>query len=141
MIDCIGQIVRMYFAGNKTAAEGRKTETARFLAHKADDFEGRAHGDLIFADGAHCFEGADQTLADPDAVVAIARTAPVPGDPVVVRPGLGVDTVKALRSALIDLSTVPEARSFFTFAEIDGFVPAVDGDYDAVAKTIRAGGG
>ena len=62
---------------------------------------------------------------------------PIPGDPVVVRPGLGRDLIKELRMALIELSVLPEAKTFFTFAEIDGFVPAVDSDYDAVAELIR----
>jgi phosphonate transport system substrate-binding protein len=87
-----------------------------------------------------CFEGAEAVLPDPDSVVAIARTEPVPNDPVVVRPGLGPDVIKRLRSALMELTTLPEARNFFTFSEIDGFVPAVDGDYDAVAQQIQKGG-
>ncbi len=89
------------------------------------------------ADAGACFEGAQDTLPDPEAVVPIARTEPVPGDPVVVRPGLGPELVNRLRSALIEMSTVPEARPFFTFSEIDGFVPAVDADYDRVAELLR----
>jgi len=42
-----------------------------------------------------------------------------------------------LRSALIDLSTAPEAKSFFVYSEIDGFVPALDSDYDVVADLVR----
>lgn len=92
-------------------------------------------------DAGACFEGAQQNLADPDSVVPMARTEPILGDPVVVRPGLGADLIKTLRSALIELSTVPAARSFFTFSEIDAFVPAFDSDYDAIAELIRESGG
>jgi phosphonate transport system substrate-binding protein len=88
-------------------------------------------------DAGACFEGAQDTLEDPEGVVPIARTEPVPGDPVVVRPGLGADLIKKLRSALIEMSTVPKAKPFFTFSEIDGFVPAVDADYDRVAELLR----
>jgi len=88
-------------------------------------------------DAGACFEGAQDTLADPESVVPIARTEPVAGDPVVVRPGLGAELVKKLRSAMIELATVPEAKPFFTYSEIDGFVPAVDGDYDRVDELLR----
>ena len=88
-------------------------------------------------DAGACFDGAQDTLSDPGAVIPIARTEPVPGDPVVVRPGLGGELIKKLRSAMIDLATVPEAKSFFTYSEIDGFVPAVDGDYDRVDELVR----
>ena len=84
-----------------------------------------------------CFEGAEQSLAEPQKIVAIARSEPVPGDPVVVRAGLGRELVQALRSGLVEMATLPEAQAFFTFAEIDGFVPAADGDYDAVAERLR----
>ncbi len=90
------------------------------------------------ADAGACFEGAEGMLADPRALVPIARTEAIPGDPVVVRPGLGPDVVSRLRTALIELSGAPDARTFFTFAEIDGFVPAVDRDYDRVAELVRS---
>jgi phosphonate transport system substrate-binding protein len=88
-------------------------------------------------DAGACFDGAQEGLGDPEAVATLARTEPIPGDPVVVRPGLGSELVNALRAALIQLSLVPEARTFFALAEIDGFVPARDGDYDAVAELAR----
>ena len=92
-------------------------------------------------DAGACFEGAAEMLDDPQSVTTIARTAPITGDPVVVRPGLGSDLVNALRSAMIELSVVPEARGFFTFSEIDGFIPAVDSDYDSIELLIREAGG
>jgi phosphonate transport system substrate-binding protein len=88
-------------------------------------------------DAGACFEGAEGVLADPASVKPIARTELVPGDPVVVRPGLGAELVGRLRSALVELPSVPEAQSFLTFAEIDGFVPALDRDYDGVAELMR----
>ncbi len=84
-----------------------------------------------------CFEGAEDTLSDPTAITAIARTEPVPGDPVVVRPGLGSELIKNLRSAMIELATVPGAQAYFKFSEVDGYVPAVDGDYDRVDELMR----
>ena len=90
-------------------------------------------------DAGACFEGGQSNVDDPTKIAVIARTEPIPNDPVVVRPGLGKETVKALRSVLIEMSTVPEARPFFTFSEIDGFVPAFDSDYDAVAEMVRGG--
>ncbi len=93
-----------------------------------------AAGDV---DAGACFEGAQDSLADPESVVPIARTAPIPGDPVVVRPGLGVETIKQLRSALIELPTVSAAKPFFTYSEIDGFVPSVDSDYDRIAELLE----
>jgi len=88
-------------------------------------------------DAGACFEGAQDSLADSEAVTPIARTEPVPGDPVVVRPGLGTELIKQLRSAMIDMATVAETKPFFTFSEIDGFLPAVDGDYDRVDELAR----
>ncbi len=88
-------------------------------------------------DAGACYEGAETVLAEPTAVRPIARTEQVPGDPVVVRPGLGPELVAKLRSALIELPSLPEAQSFLSFAEIDGFVPAVDRDYDEVAGLMR----
>lgn len=93
-----------------------------------------AAGDV---DAGACFEGAQELLADPESVVPIARTEPIPGDPVVVRPGLGVDTIRQLRSALIELPTIKAAKPFFTYSEIDGFVPAVDSDYDRIAEILK----
>lgn len=93
------------------------------------------------ADAGACFEGAQQTLRDPQAVLPIARTEPILGDPVVVRPGLGSELINRLRSALIEIAVVPEAKNFFVFSEIDGFVPAFDSDYDRVAELIREAGG
>ena len=90
------------------------------------------------ADAGACFEGAQDTLVDREAVVPIARTEPIPGDPVVVRAGLGAPLVTQLRAALIELANVPEARPFFMYAEIDGFVPAIDNDYDRVAELVGA---
>jgi phosphonate transport system substrate-binding protein len=88
-------------------------------------------------DAGACFEGAEAMLEDPRAITPIARTEAIPGDPVVVRPGLGPDVVSKLRTALIELASVQDAATFFTFAEIDGFVPAVDRDYDRVAELVR----
>jgi phosphonate transport system substrate-binding protein len=88
-------------------------------------------------DAGACFEGAEHTLQDPEAVTAIARTEPVPGDPVVVRTGLGAPLIKALRTSMIELASDPAAQPFFTFAEIDGFLPAVDADYDRLAELMR----
>ncbi|MBI5508332.1 MAG: phosphate/phosphite/phosphonate ABC transporter substrate-binding protein [Deltaproteobacteria bacterium] len=88
-------------------------------------------------DAGACFAGAEEMLTDPSAVVAIGRTEPVPGEPVVVRPGLGSELVKKLRSALMEMATVEAAAPFFRFAEIDGFVPAVDADYDRVDELLR----
>ncbi len=89
------------------------------------------------ADAGACFAGAERTLADPSQVVTLAQTEPVPGDPVVVRAGLGSELIKRLRSALMEMPSVPDARGFFTFAEIDGFVPAFDSDYDRMAELVR----
>jgi phosphonate transport system substrate-binding protein len=88
-------------------------------------------------DAGACYEGAEGVLSDPSSVRPIARTEVVPGDPVVVRPGLGTEKIQRLRSALIELPSLPEAQSFLTFAEIDGFVPALDRDYDGVAELMR----
>ncbi len=93
------------------------------------------------ADAGACYEGAQETLQNPQEVVPIARTEPILGDPVVVRPGLGRELISQLRSALIELALVPEARNFFVFSEIDGFVPASDREYDRLAKQIHEAGG
>ncbi|MBI3180177.1 MAG: phosphate/phosphite/phosphonate ABC transporter substrate-binding protein [Deltaproteobacteria bacterium] len=89
-------------------------------------------------DAGACFEGAQDTLVDPEAVTPIARTELVPGDPVVVRGGLAPQLIKELRVALIELANSPAAKPFFTYADIDGFVPAIDSDYDALAEMMRA---
>lgn len=89
------------------------------------------------ADAGACFEGAQAELVDPSILSAIARTDPIPGDPVVARAGLGRTLIKQVRSALIELSTLAHARPFFTYADIDSFVPAIDSDYDGVADLMR----
>ncbi|MEL6545799.1 MAG: phosphate/phosphite/phosphonate ABC transporter substrate-binding protein, partial [Myxococcota bacterium] len=76
------------------------------------------------------FEAALEMLDDPGAVRVLAETEVVPGDPIVVRPGLGRKRVQALRSALMELATRPDARAFFEFAGIDSLVPVTDSDND-----------
>lgn len=88
-------------------------------------------------DAGAVFEGAVDMLSDPGAVRVLATTEDVPGDPVVVRPGLGKQRVAALRSAFMELATKPEARPFFEHAGIDSLVPVTDSDYDPFAKRVR----
>lgn len=85
-------------------------------------------------DGGATFEGAESMLEDPKAIRIIATTDPVPGDPLVVRPGLGPKTVSQLRSAFMELATLPEARPFFDHAGIDSLVPVSDSGYDNFAR-------
>ncbi len=88
-------------------------------------------------DAGAVFEGALDMLDDPSAVRVLATTEEVPGDPVVVRPGLGKKRVAALRSAFMELSTRPEARPFFEYAGIDSLVPVTDSDYDPFARRVK----
>lgn len=86
------------------------------------------------ADAAAVYEGAETNLADPASVRVLVRTDTVPGDPVVVRAGLGPDVIKALRSAFMALGESTPGKRFLAVSELDGFVPALDGDYDGFAK-------
>ncbi len=84
-------------------------------------------------DAAAVFEGASEMLDTPSAVRVLARTDAIPGDPVVVRTGLGTIVINKLRSSLIELGVGEHnpARPFFAGLGVDGFVPVVDSDYDA----------
>lgn len=95
--------------------------------------------ELVAAGGAEagaCFAEAPELLEDPAALRVLAQTAAIPGDPVIVGPALTGEHIKKLRRALIDLATNPQAASFFSYAGIDGFVPAGDHDYDALAAEV-----
>ena len=83
---------------------------------------------------AACFDGAQDALPDPAKVRVLARTADIPSDPVVVGATVTAEQSKALRKALIDLAQNNAAAGFFAAADIDGFVPAADRDYDSLAE-------
>ena len=76
-------------------------------------------------------------LANPDEIIPIARTDKIITDPVVARAGLPAALIEKLRSAFISLSTVEAAKQFLFYADIDGFLPAQDSDYDPIAKVLR----
>ena len=81
-----------------------------------------------------CFDGAQEALPEPGKVRVLGRTADIPSDPVVVGASVGAAQSKALRKALIDLAQNNAAAAFFAAADIDGFVPAADRDYDSLAE-------
>lgn len=89
-------------------------------------------------DAGACFDGAVKLMDGAEQLVEVARTKQVPGDPVVVRPGLGVEFVAALRELLMGLAEVPEAKTFLEMSGITGFIWSLDKDYDEVAELIDA---
>jgi phosphonate transport system substrate-binding protein len=88
-------------------------------------------------DGGASFEGAENMLVDSEKVVPIARTPAIITDPVVVRPGLSDKMVKKIRLAFLKASTHAEVKECLAYANIDGFVPAVDADYREFSDYIE----
>lgn len=113
---------------------GLPLESARFFGTHQKVIE--AVSDRSIDVGA-AFEAAVEMLQDPAAIRIIATTEEVPGDPLVVRPGLGSARIAKLRSAFMELATRPEARPFFDFSGIDSLVPVTDSDYDPFAERAR----
>ncbi|MEO1175061.1 MAG: phosphate/phosphite/phosphonate ABC transporter substrate-binding protein [Myxococcota bacterium] len=113
---------------------GLNLDSARFLGTHQNVIEAVSKRKV---DVGAAFESALEMLQDPAAIRVIATTEEVPGDPIVVRPGLGKARIAKLRSAFMELATRPEARPFFDFSGIDSLVPVTDSDYDSFAERAQ----
>src|SRR5262245_10326903 len=72
---------------------------------------------------------------------AIAFSAPIPADNLVVSASLDPAIVKKIESVFLELSRDPEGRKMLReLYQIDGFVPATDKDYDAVRQAFADAG-
>ncbi|HJZ84104.1 MAG TPA: phosphate/phosphite/phosphonate ABC transporter substrate-binding protein [Polyangia bacterium] len=90
-------------------------------------------------DAGACFEGAEaQVLRDQPAqkerLRVLARSEPIPNDPVLVRRDLDAGTAAAIVRALLALDGRPEARAVLAPFGAESFVAASDGEYAALGK-------
>lgn len=74
-------------------------------------------------------------------LLAVARTEPIPNEPVFFRRDLGADARSRLQTALLAVASAPGgAETLRPFADITGLAPASDGDFLTVHEAIRAAG-
>ena len=72
---------------------------------------------------------------------AIAFSEPIPADNLVVSASLDRALVEKIEQTFIDLSRDPEGKKMLReLYQIDGFVPATDGDYDSVRRAFADAG-
>jgi len=107
-----------------------------FAGSHASSIAALANGmvDLACTNEFRYLKAIDAGVITPDDVTIIMKSEPIPTDPVVLRPGLGEETVALLTAAWL---TVP-ATACEPF-KLDGFAPAIDRDYDpirAIADTL-----
>lgn len=74
---------------------------------------------------------------DPAGLRRLARSAPLSHLPWAVRPGLATTLKDRLRSLLLGLKDTPEGRAVLASAQLTGFNPATDSDYDPHRAILR----
>jgi phosphonate transport system substrate-binding protein len=93
-------------------------------------------------DAGAVYDDARDKLAGPEQrrrIVVLAKTKPIPNEPIVVRKGLDPALIKDLKAALLALDdSRPEDKGILGgTGDVAGFVAAGDGDYDQVREDIR----
>jgi phosphonate transport system substrate-binding protein len=83
-------------------------------------------------------------LKDPNDVKkirAIAFSEPIPADNLVINGNIDEALAKRIETVFIELSRDPAGKKMLReLYQIDGFVPATDGDYDSVRRAFADAG-
>jgi phosphonate transport system substrate-binding protein len=93
-------------------------------------------------DAGAAYDDAREKLSSPQqrkSVIVLAKTKDIPSEPIAVRKGLDSALVKKLKAALLALdASRPEDKEILgRTGNVQGFVEAVDADYDSVREDLR----
>ena len=112
-------------------ADGNHLKALRYLV------EGACDGAAVY--GAAIRQAADEGIAAEEAFHVLRSTERIPYDAYVVSPAIDEELVEPIREALLELAPGSErATEILGSADLVGFNPANDADYDTVADEIRS---
>ena len=119
------------FFGGVVFADGNHLKALRYLK------EGACDGAAVY--GAATRQAEEEGVAPEEAFHVLRSTERIPYDAYVVSPTVDEELVEPIRDALLALSPGSErASEILGSADLVGFNPASDSDYDTVAEEVRA---